>query len=46
MVVAVEAPACEVPARLRVPLPRFHIPDLTTEAVSRDVLAEFSGTTI
>ncbi|MGH3951852.1 MAG: IS630 family transposase [Pseudonocardiaceae bacterium] len=46
MVVAVKALACELPARLGVPLSRFHVPDLAAEAVGRGIVAEISGTTI
>lgn len=46
MVVAIKALACELPARLGVPLSRFHVPDLATEAVARGIVADISGTTI
>jgi DDE superfamily endonuclease len=45
-VVAVKALACELPARLGVPLARLHVPDITAEVVSRGIVAEISGTTI
>lgn len=46
MVVAVKALACELPARLGVPLSRLHVPDIATEAVARGIVAEISGTTV
>jgi DDE superfamily endonuclease len=46
VVVAVKALACELPARLGVPLSRFHVPDLAAEAVTRGIVGEISGTTI
>ena len=46
VVVAIKALACELPSRLGVPLSRFHVPDLATEAVGRGIVAEISGTTI
>lgn len=46
MVVAVKALACELPARLGVPLSRLHVPDIAAEVVSRGIAAEISGTTI
>ena len=46
MVIAVKALACELPSRLGVPLSRFHVPDLVTEAVGRGIVADISGTTI
>jgi len=45
-VVAVKALACELPARLGVPLSRLHIPDITAEVISRGIVAEISGTTV
>jgi hypothetical protein len=45
VVVAVKALTCELP-RLGVPPSRSHISDLATEAVSRGIVAEISGTTI
>jgi hypothetical protein len=46
VVVAVKALACELPSRLGVPLSRFHVPDLATQAVARGIVADISGTTI
>jgi len=46
VVVAIKALACELPARLDVPLSRFHIPDLAAEAITRGIVADISGTTI
>jgi DDE superfamily endonuclease len=46
VVVAVKALACELPARLGVPLARLHVPAIATEVVSRGIVAEISGTTI
>ncbi|MGH3238572.1 MAG: IS630 family transposase [Streptosporangiaceae bacterium] len=44
--VAVKALACELPARLEVPLSRLHIPDIAAAVVSRGIVAEISGSTI
>ena len=38
--------ACELPARLGVPLSRLHVPDIGAEVVGRGIVAEISGTTI
>jgi DDE superfamily endonuclease len=46
VVVAVKALACELPARLGVPLSRLHIPDIATEVISRGIVAQISGTTV
>jgi hypothetical protein len=46
VVVAVKALACELPARLGVPLSRLHVPDIAAEVVERGIVAEISGTTI
>jgi hypothetical protein len=46
VVVAVKALACELPARLEVPLSRLHVPDIAAEARARGIVAEISGTTI
>jgi len=46
VVVAIKALACQLPTRLGVPLSRFHVPDLATEAVTRGIVADISGTTI
>jgi hypothetical protein len=45
-VVAVKALACELPARLGVPLSRLHVPDIATEVRAHGIVAEISGTTI
>jgi hypothetical protein len=45
-VVAVKALACELPARLGVPLSRLHVPDIAAEVVGRGIVADISGTTI
>ncbi len=44
--VAVKAIACELPARLGLPLSRLHVPDIRTEVISRGLVASISGTTI
>ena len=41
-----KALACELPARLGVPLSRLHVPDIGAEVVGRGIVAEISGTTI
>jgi hypothetical protein len=46
VVVAVKALACELPATLKVPLSRLHVPDLRVEAIARGLVADISGTTI
>jgi hypothetical protein len=46
VVVAIKALACELPARLGVPLSRLHVPDLRAEAISRGIVADIGGTTI
>ena len=46
VVVAAKALACELPARLGVPLSRLHIPDIASEVISRGIVAEMSGTTV
>ena len=46
VVVAVKALAFELPSRFGVPLSRLHVPDIATEAVSRGIVAEISGTTV
>lgn len=46
MVVEVKALACELPARLGLPLSRLHIPDLRGEVLRRGIVAEISGRTI
>ena len=44
--VAVKALACELPARLGVPLSRLHVSDIGAEVIGRGIVAEISGTTI
>lgn len=46
MVVQVKALACEIPARLGVPLSRFSTSELAREAVSRGIAASISGATV
>jgi hypothetical protein len=46
VVVAVKAFACELPARLGLPLSRLHVPDIASEVVSRGIVAEISGKTV
>jgi len=46
VVVEVKALACEVPAKLGVPLSRLHIPDIRVEAIARGLVASISDTTI
>ena len=43
---AIKALACELPATLKVPLSRLHVPDLRDEAIARGLVADISGTTI
>jgi hypothetical protein len=43
---SVKALACELPARLGVPLSRLHVPDIATEVKARGIVADISGTTI
>jgi hypothetical protein len=45
-VVEVKALACELPARLGVPLSRLHVPDIRAEAVARGIVAQVSDATI
>jgi DDE superfamily endonuclease len=45
-VVAVKAIACELPARLGLPLSRLHVPDIRAEVISRGLVASISGMTI
>lgn len=42
----VKAIACELPARLGVPLSRLHVPDIREEVIRRGIVAEISGATI
>jgi len=42
----VKALACELPARLGVPLSRLHVPDIRIEAISRGIVASLSEKTI
>ena len=46
MVVEVKAIACELPARLGVPLSRLYVPDIQREVIERGLVAEISGKTI
>lgn len=43
---AVKAIACELPARLGLPLARLHVPDIRSEVVRRGLAASISDTTI
>jgi hypothetical protein len=42
----VKAIACEMPARLGLPLSRLHVPDVGYEVIRRGIVAEISGATI
>ncbi len=46
LVVAVKAIACELPARLGLPLSRLHVPDIRSEVIRRGLVASISDTTI
>ena len=46
VVVAVKSLACELPSRLGVPLSRLFVPDISTAAKERGIVAEISGATI
>lgn len=46
LVVAVKAIACELPARLGLPLSRLHVPDIRSEVIRRGLVARISDTTI
>lgn len=46
VIVEVTAIACELPARLGLPLSRLQIPDIRAEVIRRGIAAEISGTTI
>ena len=46
MVVQVKALACEIPARLGIPLSRFSTSELAREAVARGFVASISGATV
>ena len=46
LVVAVKAIACELPARLGLPLNRLHVPDIRSEVIRRGLVASISDTTI
>jgi hypothetical protein len=46
LVVAVKAIACELPARLGLPLARLHVPDIRADVIRRGLVASLSGTTI
>lgn len=41
-----KAIACELPARLGLPLSRLHVPDIRAEVISRGLVASISGMTI
>ncbi len=43
---AIKALACELPARLGLPLARLHVPDIAAAVRSRGIVAEISGSTI
>ncbi|MGH3904063.1 MAG: transposase [Pseudonocardiaceae bacterium] len=43
---AVKAIACELPARLGLPLSRLHVPDIRSEVIRRGLVAAISDTTI
>jgi hypothetical protein len=45
-VVAVKAIACELPARLGLPLARLHVPDIRAEVLRRGLAASISDTTV
>ena len=44
--VAVKAIACELPARLGLPLSRLHVPDIRAEVIRRGLVGAISDTTI
>jgi DDE superfamily endonuclease/Homeodomain-like domain len=46
LVVAVKAIACELPARLGLPLGRLHVPDIRAEVIARGLVASNSDTTV
>ena len=46
VVVEVKAIACELPARLGIPLSRLHVPDIASEAIERGLVASISEATI
>lgn len=46
LVVAVKAIACELPARLGLPLSRLQVPDIQAEVISRGLVASISDMTI
>jgi hypothetical protein len=46
LVVAVKAIACELPARLGLPLSRLHVPDIRAEVIRRGLVASISEVTI
>lgn len=46
LVVAVKAIACELPAKLGLPLSRLHVPDIQAEVLDRGLVASISGATI
>lgn len=46
MAIEVKALACELPARLGLPLSRLFVPDIRAEVIKRGIVAEISGSTI
>ena len=46
LVVAVKAIACELPAKLDLPLSRLFVPDIRAKVIAQGIVAEISGTTI
>jgi len=46
IVVQIKALACELPARLGIPLSRFSCHEIAAEAVGRGIVAQISGTTV
>lgn len=46
IVVQIKALACELPARLGIPLSRFSCHEIAAEAVARGLVAQISGTTV
>jgi hypothetical protein len=46
LVVAVKAIACELPARLGLPLSRRHVPEIRAEVIRRGLVASLSDATI
>ena len=46
IVIQIKALACELPARHGIPLSRFTCNEIATQAVSRGIVAQISGTTV